>query len=142
MGNPAGGWHHPFQLCQSNAGRTVCKSCCLKWIAKPADALFVIADENRKALTAMGQLRLRLGHELNLIDSSQYNLLWITEFPLGLPGKKRNIVYVAEHHPFTSVMDEDIALMETDIGAVRAKAYDLVLNGVEMGKRFYPYSSK
>ena len=103
-----------------------------KMDCQTGDALFVIADENRKALTAMGQLRLRLGHELNLIDSSQYNLLWITEFPL-VSWEEEEQRYVAEHHPFTSVMDEDIALMETDIGAVRAKAYDLVLNGVEMG---------
>ncbi|MBN1777188.1 MAG: aspartate--tRNA ligase [Clostridiales bacterium] len=96
------------------------------------DALFVIADQKHTALTAMGQLRLKLGHELNLIDEKQYNLLWITEFPL-VSWDEEAQRYVAEHHPFTSVMDEDIALMETDIGAVRAKAYDLVLNGVEMG---------
>ncbi|HPF87113.1 MAG TPA: aspartate--tRNA ligase [Candidatus Limiplasma sp.] len=96
------------------------------------DALFVIADDNRTALTAMGQLRLKLGHDLDLIDTTQYNLLWITEFPL-VSWDEDEHRYVAEHHPFTSVMDEDIALMETDIGSVRAKAYDLVLNGVEMG---------
>ena len=96
------------------------------------DALFVIADKKYTALTAMGQLRLKLGHELNLIDKSQYNLLWVTEFPLVSWDEEANR-YVAEHHPFTSVMDEDINLMDTDIGSVRAKAYDLVLNGVEMG---------
>ena len=96
------------------------------------DALFVIADKQYTALTAMGQLRLRLGHEMNLIDTSQYNLLWITEFPLFSWDEEENR-YVAEHHPFTSVMDEDIALMGTDLGSVRAKAYDLVLNGIEMG---------
>ncbi len=96
------------------------------------DALFVIADQKRTALTAMGQLRLRLGHELNLIDTTQYNLLWVTEFPL-VSWEEEEHRYVAEHHPFTSVMDEDIPLMNTDIGSVRAKAYDLVLNGVEMG---------
>ena len=96
------------------------------------DALFVIADQKNTALTAMGQLRLKLGHELKLIDESQYNLLWITEFPL-VSWDEDAQRFVAEHHPFTSVMDEDIKLMETDIGSVRAKAYDLVLNGVEMG---------
>ncbi len=96
------------------------------------DALFVIADQRRTALTAMGQLRLRLGHELNLIDTARNDLLWITEFPLVSWDAEANR-YVAEHHPFTSVMDEDIPLMETDIGSVRAKAYDLVFNGVEMG---------
>ncbi len=96
------------------------------------DAMFVIADKTLTAQTAMGQLRLKLGHELNLIDKSQYNLLWITEFPL-VSWDEEDQRFVAEHHPFTSVMDEDIHLMETDIGSVRAKAYDLVMNGVEMG---------
>ena len=96
------------------------------------DALFVIADKRNTALTAMGQLRLRLGHELHMIDTKRYDLLWITEFPL-VSWDEEESRFVAEHHPFTSVMDEDIALMETDIGSVRAKAYDLVLNGVEMG---------
>ena len=96
------------------------------------DALFVIADKQYTALTAMGQLRLKLGHDLQLIDTAKYDLLWITEFPLVSWDETQNR-FVAEHHPFTSVMDEDIALMETDLGKVRAKAYDLVLNGVEMG---------
>ena len=97
------------------------------------DALFVIADQRRTALTAMGQLRLRLGHELQLIDESRYDLLWITEFPLFSWDENENR-FVAEHHPFTSVMEEDIALMDSgDLGQVRAKAYDLVLNGIEMG---------
>lgn len=96
------------------------------------DALFVIADQKNTALTAMGQLRLKLGHELKLIDESQFNLLWVTEFPL-VSWDEEAQRFVAEHHPFTSVMDEDISLMESDIASVRAKAYDLVLNGVEMG---------
>ncbi len=98
----------------------------------PGDALFVIADRRLVALTAMGQLRLRLGRELGLIDPSRYDLLWITEFPLVSWDEEENR-FVAEHHPFTAVMDEDVALMETDPGAVRAKSYDLVLNGIEMG---------
>ena len=97
------------------------------------DALFVIADQRLTALAAMGQLRLKLGHDLNLIDNNQHNLLWITEFPL-FSWSEEDKRFVAEHHPFTAVMDEDVALMENnDLGAVRAKAYDLVLNGVEMG---------
>jgi aspartyl-tRNA synthetase len=99
---------------------------------QPGDALFVIADRKLVALTAMGQLRLRLGKELGLIDNSRYDLLWVTEFPLLSFNEEENR-YAAEHHPFTAVMDEDIALMETDPGSVRAKSYDLVLNGVEMG---------
>lgn len=100
--------------------------------AKAGDAVFVIADKKYVALTAMGQLRLRLGKELGMIDQSEYNLLWITEFPL-LDWDEEAGRFVAMHHPFTNVMEEDVALMETDPGAVRAKAYDLVLNGLEMG---------
>jgi aspartyl-tRNA synthetase len=97
------------------------------------DALFVIADQKRTALTAMGQLRLKLGRELGLIDTSRYDLLWITEFPLFSWDDEAKR-FVAEHHPFTSVMDEDFALMDAgDLGSVRAKAYDLVMNGIEMG---------
>ncbi|MEA4927243.1 MAG: aspartate--tRNA ligase [Candidatus Limiplasma sp.] len=96
------------------------------------DALFVIADKRLVALTAMGQLRLRLGRELQLIDTSRYNLLWITEFPLVSWSEEENR-FVAEHHPFTTVMEEDVPLMETDPGSVRAKSYDLVMNGIEMG---------
>lgn len=99
---------------------------------KPGDALFMIADHKLVALTAMGQLRLRLGKELNLIDRSRYDLLWITEFPL-VSWSEEEHRFVAEHHPFTAVMEEDVALMETDPGAVRAKSYDLVMNGIEMG---------
>ena len=99
---------------------------------QPGDALFVIADKKYVALTAMGQLRLRLGKELNLIDQSQYDLMWVTEFPL-LEWSDEENRYLAMHHPFTNVMEEDIPLMDTDPGAVRAKAYDLVMNGIEMG---------
>lgn len=99
---------------------------------KPGDALFVIADKKLIALTAMGQLRLRLGRELGLIDKTRFNLLWITEFPLVSWDEDQNR-FVAEHHPFTTVMEEDVKLMETDPGSVRAKSYDLVMNGIEMG---------
>lgn len=100
--------------------------------AKPGDAVFVIADKKYVALTAMGQLRLRLGKQLNLIDNKRYDLLWVTEFPL-LEWSDEENRFLAMHHPFTNVMEEDIPLMDTDPGAVRAKAYDLVMNGVEMG---------
>ena len=100
--------------------------------AETGDAVFVIADKKWVALTAMGQLRLKLGKELGMIDPTQYNLLWVTEFPL-LEWDEEGNHFVAMHHPFTNVMDEDVALMEKDPGAVRAKAYDLVLNGLEMG---------
>ena len=100
--------------------------------AKPGDAIFVIADKKYVALTAMGQLRLRLGKQLDRIDTSRYDLLWVTEFPL-LEWSEEDNRFLAMHHPFTNVMEEDIPLMDTDPGAVRAKAYDLVMNGLEMG---------
>ena len=96
------------------------------------DALFVIADKKFVALTALGQLRLKLGAQLNLIDRSKYNLFWVTEFPL-LEWNEEDNRFMAMHHPFTSPMDEDFEYMETDPGRVRAKAYDLVMNGIEMG---------
>ena len=99
---------------------------------KPGDGLFVIADKKLVALTAMGQLRLKLAAQLNLIDEKKYNLLWVTEFPL-LEWDEENKRFAAMHHPFTSPMDADFEKMESDPGAVRAKAYDLVLNGIEMG---------
>ncbi|MCL1855043.1 MAG: aspartate--tRNA ligase, partial [Clostridia bacterium] len=100
--------------------------------ARPGDAVFVIADRKNVALSAMGQLRLRLGKELGLIDPKRYQLLWVTEFPL-LEWDEESGRFTAMHHPFTNVMDEDVALMEFEPGAVRAKAYDLVVNGLEMG---------
>lgn len=96
------------------------------------DMVFLIADKEFTALTAMGQLRLHIAKERNLINPKQYNLLWITEFPL-LEWDEENQRYVAMHHPFTSPLPEDQPLMESDPGKVRANAYDLVLNGIEMG---------
>ena len=100
--------------------------------AEKGDALFVIADKKYVALTALGQLRLKLGAQLGLIDRSKYNLFWVTEFPL-LEWSEEDNRFMAMHHPFTSPMDEDFNFMETDPGRVRAKAYDLVMNGIEMG---------
>ena len=100
--------------------------------AKAGDAIFVIADKKYVALTAMGQLRLRMGKHFELIDNTKYDLLWVTEFPL-LEWSDEENRFLAMHHPFTNVMEEDIPLMDTDPGAVRAKAYDLVMNGLEMG---------
>lgn len=100
--------------------------------AEPGDALFFVADTRMVACTALGQLRLHLGKKFAFIDETKYNLLWVTEFPL-LEWDEEAGRFVAMHHPFTSPMDEDDQYMETDPGRVRAKAYDLVLNGIEMG---------
>ncbi|MHC1785507.1 MAG: aspartate--tRNA ligase [Christensenellales bacterium] len=98
----------------------------------PGDALFLIADKRLVALTAMGQLRIRLARELGLIDQAKRNLLWITEFPL-LEWDEEEQRFQAAHHPFTMPMDEDFDMIETRPEAVRAKSYDLVFNGIEMG---------
>ncbi len=100
--------------------------------AEPGDALFFVADTPTVACVALGQIRLFLGKKFGWVDPKQYNLLWVTEFPL-LEWDEEDKRFVAMHHPFTSPMDEDDQYMETDPGRVRAKAYDLVLNGIEMG---------
>ncbi|NLB90117.1 MAG: aspartate--tRNA ligase [Clostridiales bacterium] len=100
--------------------------------AEAGDLIFLIADKKYVALNAMGQLRLKVGKELSLLDENRYNLFWVTEFPLMEFSEEENR-FVAMHHPFTSPMEEDIQYMEKDLGKVRARAYDLVLNGIEMG---------
>ena len=99
---------------------------------KPTDALFLIADQKLTALNAMGQLRVKLGKQLDLIDQTQDKLLWITEFPL-LEWNEDTKRYTAAHHPFTMPMEEDFDLLDSHPEQVRAKSYDLVYNGVEMG---------
>lgn len=96
------------------------------------DILFFIADTDDIVFDALGNLRLELAKKLELITEGTYDLLWVTEFPL-LEWDAQEKRYSAKHHPFTSPMDEDIPLLETDPGKVRAKAYDIVLNGNEIG---------
>jgi len=91
-----------------------------------------IADENEIVFQALGQLRLELARRLDIIPKDQYNILWITEFPLFEYDQEEGR-YVAKHHPFTSPMDEDLHLLESEPEKVRAKAYDMVLNGNEIG---------
>jgi aspartyl-tRNA synthetase len=101
--------------------------------AETNDLLIFIADSDPElVLSSMGQLRLYLGKALNLIDKNRLDFLWVTEFPL-LEYSQEEKRFVAMHHPFTSPVDEDIPLLETDPSRVRAKAYDIVLNGVELG---------
>ena len=96
------------------------------------DVMFIVADRNPVVWAALGALRLKLGDKLGLIDPKQFNLLWVVEFPL-LEWSEEENRFVAMHHPFTSPMDEDLPLLDTDPGKVRAKAYDIVLNGNEIG---------
>jgi aspartyl-tRNA synthetase len=99
--------------------------------AKAGDLLLFVADDEEKAQQVLGALRLRLAQEEKLIPENSYNLLWVVDFPLLEfdPEEKR---WMARHHPFTSPKDEDIPLMDTAPEKVRAKAYDLVLNGTEI----------
>ena len=80
----------------------------------------------------LGALRLEIGEQTGLIDHDQFNFLWITEFPL-LEWSEEENRFVAVHHPFTMMMEEDLQYLDSDPGRVRAKAYDIVLNGVELG---------
>ena len=96
------------------------------------DLLLFAADKNSIVYNVLGGLRLELGHQLGLIDESKFNFLWITQFPLFEWSEEENR-FVAMHHPFTMPMEEDLDMLETQPGKVRAKAYDIVLNGVELG---------
>lgn len=99
---------------------------------QPGDLLLFVADKPAIVAASLGHLRLELGKRLNLINEDELNFLWVTDFPL-LEWDEEEQRWVAMHHPFTSPVEEDIPLMETDPGKVRAVAYDMVLNGVEIG---------
>ena len=96
------------------------------------DLLLFAADKNTIVWNVLGQLRLELGKQLNLYDPKQFNFLWVTEFPL-LEWSDEENRFMAMHHPFTMPMEEDWQYIDSDPGRVRAKAYDIVLNGVELG---------
>jgi aspartyl-tRNA synthetase len=96
------------------------------------DLLLFVADKKNVVADALGALRSKLGKELNLIDYSQFNFLWITDWPLLEYGEEEGRYYAA-HHPFTMPVREDLAMLDTDPAKVRAQAYDLVLNGYELG---------
>ena len=101
--------------------------------AEVGDVLMFVSDVNEDVVfDALGHLRLHLGEKLGLIDHDKLDVLWVTEFPL-LEYSAEEKRYVAKHHPFTMPMDEDIQYLDTDPGRVRAKAYDLVINGMEAG---------
>ena len=100
--------------------------------AKAGDILFIVADKDEVVFDALGNLRLAVARRLDILDPKQFNFLWVVEFPL-LEYSEEEERFVAKHHPFTAPMDEDVALMDTDPGRVRAKAYDIILNGSEIG---------
>lgn len=95
------------------------------------DVALIVADKNKVTLPVLGALRNTLGRQLELIDRSKFNLLWIVEFPFFEQDEESG-EWVAMHHPFTMPLEECLDKLDTDPGAVRAKAYDLVLNGVEL----------
>ena len=99
---------------------------------EPGDLLLFAADKNKIVWNVLGALRLELAKELDLLDPNQYNFLWVTEFPL-LEWSEEENRFMAMHHPFTMPMEEDLPLIDSDPGKVRAKAYDIVLNGNEIG---------
>ena len=100
--------------------------------AKTGDLLLVVADKRLVVDTALGQLRLEMGRERNLIDSDALRFLWVVDFPMYEWSDEENR-WKAMHHPFTAPRDEDIQYLKSDPGRVKANAYDMVLNGVEIG---------
>lgn len=100
--------------------------------AKEGDLLLILAGKTEKTQKALGDLRLEMGNRLNLRPADHYQALWVVDFPL-LEWDEETQRFYAKHHPFTSPKPEDIALLDTEPGAVRANAYDLVINGVEIG---------
>jgi aspartyl-tRNA synthetase len=100
--------------------------------AKPGDLILILAGDCKKTLSALSELRLEVGSRLNLRSKDVFIPLWVVDFPL-LEWDDDTARYYAKHHPFTSPKPEDIQLMEKDPGKVRANAYDLVINGVEIG---------
>lgn len=105
---------------------------CEEMGAEKGDLLFFAADTNKIVFSALGALRLELGEQLGLIDHKKLNFLWVVEFPLFEYSEEQDR-WVAMHHPFTMPMDEDIRDLDTEPWKARAKAYDIVLNGVELG---------
>jgi len=96
------------------------------------DLLLFAADKNKVVWDVLGALRLELARQLSMLDKEEYKFLWVTEFPLLEWSEEQNR-YTAMHHPFTMPMEEDLQYIDSDPGRVRAKAYDIVLNGTELG---------
>jgi aspartyl-tRNA synthetase len=125
----AAGWAGPIAKFFSAGDQAAINERCG---AAPGDALLFLADREKVVCEGLGRLRLELARRFELIPKGLFNLLWITDFPL-LEYNEDEKRLEAKHHPFTAPMDEDLALLETDPLQVRAKAYDIVLNGQEIG---------
>lgn len=104
-----------------------------KMEAVPGDLILIVADKNKVVFESLGALRVHMAKETGILDGNdEFRFVWVTEFPL-LSYNEEEQRYEAEHHPFTAPMDEDIQYLDSDPGRVRAKAYDIVLNGEELG---------
>ena len=103
-----------------------------KMEGKPGDLLLFAADKNKTVWAVLGALRVHIAESLGLLKKDDFKFLWVTEFPL-FEYSEEDGRYYAVHHPFTSPMDEDFEYIDSDPGRVRAKAYDIVLNGTEIG---------
>ncbi len=99
---------------------------------KNGDLLLFAADKTKLVFDCLGALRLELADQMGIIDEDKFNFLWVTEFPLFEYSEEQER-FVSMHHPFTMPMEEDLDLLDSDLGAVRSKAYDIVLNGYELG---------
>jgi aspartyl-tRNA synthetase len=108
------------------------KEVCDQTGAKPGDLVLILAGGEKKTLSALCELRLEMGDHLGLRDNNKFAPLWVVDFPL-LEWDEDSERYHAMHHPFTSPKPEDLELLSSDPGKVRANAYDLVINGVEIG---------
>jgi aspartyl-tRNA synthetase len=116
------------------------KKWALAFNAQPGDLMLILAGDEEKTRKALSELRLEMGNRLGLRDKNKFSCLWVIDFPLlewnegdpNLPESMRGR-WVAKHHPFTSPKPEDIAILKSDPGHVRANAYDMVINGVEVG---------
>jgi aspartyl-tRNA synthetase len=100
--------------------------------AKPGDLILIVADKNAVVFDALGALRCHCAKKMGLCDPKDFKFLWVTEFPL-LEYSEEDTRFYAKHHPFTMPMEEDLQYIDSDPGRVRAKAYDIVLNGTELG---------
>ncbi len=100
--------------------------------AKPGDLLLFVADKNSVVFASLGALRCEIASQLGLLKKDEFKFLWVTDFPL-LEWSEEDERFKAVHHPFTMPVDEDLQYLDTDPGRVRAKAYDIVLNGTELG---------
>ncbi|HEY8348973.1 MAG TPA: aspartate--tRNA ligase [Clostridia bacterium] len=103
-----------------------------KVCAEPGDLVLFVADKNQVVYDSLGALRVEIAKRLGILNDKEFKFLWVTEFPLFEFDEEEDR-WVAKHHPFTSPMDEDIEFLESDPGRVRSKAYDIVLNGTEIG---------